>query len=133
MAIRESKSILEEYKIEFGGSPKEKPENYVEYSIYSNSEKDGGNAKYLINTPVLIYTEPDIMWQLKYRQRDLYDMNCLDQSAMINFLQLHGNKSAQIITTYQKGRRLDGTRHPHSWSIMDSRECLSWIMEQLSR
>lgn len=131
MAVQESKAIMEGYNREFGGSPKEYPENYIEYSIYSHSEKDGGNAKYLIKTPVLIYTEPDIMWQMKYRQRDFYDMNCLDQSAMINFLQLHGNKNAELITTYNKGRRLDGTRHPHSWNIMDSQQCLTWIMKQL--
>jgi len=131
MAVRESKSIMEEYRKEFGGSPQEHPENYVEYSIYSHSEKDGGNAKYLINTPVLIYTEPDVMWQLNYRQRDFYDMNCLDQSAMINFLRLHGNKNSELITTYNKGKRLDGKKHPHSWSIMNSQQCLSWIMKQL--
>ena len=131
MAVQESKAIMEEYIREFGGSPKEHPENYIEYSIYSHSEKDGGNAKYLINTPVLIYTEPDVMWQLKNRQRDFYDMNCLDQSAMINFLQLHANKNSELITTHNKGRRLDGRRHPHSWSIMDSQQCLNWIMKQL--
>lgn len=133
MATQESKAIIEEYKKEFGGSPAERPESYIEYSIYSHSEKDGGNAKYLIKTPVLIYTEPDVMWQLKYRQRDFYDMNCLDQSAMINFLQLNGNKNVELITTYNRGKRLDGIRHPHSWSIMDSQECLTWIMKQLSQ
>ena len=133
MAVQESKSIMEEYRREFGGSPQEHLENYVEYSIYSHSEKDGGNAKYLINTPVLIYTEPDVMWQLKNRQRDFYDMNCVDQSAMINFLQLHGNRNAELITTNNKGKRLDGKKHPHSWSIMDSQQCLTWLIKQLNQ
>lgn len=133
MAVQESKAIMEEYKREFGGSPQEYPENYIAYSIYSHDEKNGGNAKYLLNTPVLIFTEPDVMWQLKNRNRDFYDMNCLDQSAMINFLRIRGNKNAELIATNNKGKRPDGTRHPHSWSIMDSQLCLNWIMNQLSQ
>lgn len=132
-AIQEAKWIIGNYTKEFGGSPEEFPENYVRYSIFSYSQKDGGNAKYLKDTPVLLYTEPDVLWQMKNRHRDFYDMNCLDISAMINLLQLQGNKNAQLVITSNKGRRLNGQRHPHSWSIMDSQQCLTWIMEQLNK
>lgn len=132
-AVQESKWIMDSYIKEFGGSPEDYPENYIRYSIYSYSEKDGGNAKYLKNTPVLLYTEPDVLWQMQNRHRDYYDMNCVDIAAMINFLQLQGNKDAQLVTTNNKGRRLDGTRHPHSWSIMDSQQCLNWILRQLDK
>jgi len=71
---------------QFGGSPEEHPENYVKYSIYSQSEKDGGNARYLINIPIRLYTEPGIIWQMENRHNDLYDLNCTDISAMINFI-----------------------------------------------
>jgi hypothetical protein len=50
---------------------------------------------------------------------------------MINLLQLQGNKDAEIVVTYDKGVRLDGTKHPHSWSVMDSNDCLKWILKQL--
>ncbi len=132
VAVRESKWIMESYIKEFGGPPDEFRENYIKYSIYSYSEKDGGNAKYLVNTPVLLYTEPDIVWQMQNRHRDYYDLNCVDIAAMINLLQLKGNKNAQLVVTKDKGRRPDGSRHPHSWSIMDPQQCLNWIMKQLN-
>jgi hypothetical protein len=130
-AIREGKWIMDSYTREFGGSPEEFSENYIKYSIFSYSEKDGGNAKYLKDTPVLLYTEPDVLWQMQNRQRDYYDMNCIDIAAMINFLQLQGNKNAQLVVTNNKGKRLNGMRHPHSWSIMNSQQSLNWILKQL--
>lgn len=132
-AVMESKWILDMYTKEFGGSPKSNKDNYIKYSIFSYSEKDGGNAKYLKTTPVLLYTEPDIIWQMQNRQRDYYDLNCVDIAALINFLQIHGNKNAKLVVTNNKGRRLNGMKHPHSWSIMDSEQCLRWIMKQLSK
>lgn len=68
---------------------------------------------------------------MKNRHRDAYDMNSTDLSAMVNLLQTKGNKKAQLIVTHKKGYRPDGTRHPHSWSIMDSKACLDWIVLQL--
>lgn len=131
IAVNEGHWLMDCYITEFGGTPEEAPSEYIKYSIYSHSEKDGGNAKYLLNTPVRIYTEPAIEWQIKNRHRDLYDLNCTDISAMINLLQMQGNKNAEIIVTHDKGVRPDGTRHPHSWSIMDSKDCLTWILRQL--
>ena len=133
VAVAEGKWIIENYTKDFGGSPEAFRENYVKYSIYSYSEKDGGNAKYLTRTPVLLYTEPDIMWQMENRSRDYYDLNCVDIAAMINYLKLNGNKDAQLVVTSNKGRRLNGKQHPHSWSIMDSQQCLSWILKQLEK
>ncbi len=130
-AVREGKWIMDSYTQEFGGSPEEYKENYIRYSIFSYSEKDGGNAKYLLHTPILLYTEPDILWQMKNRQRDYYDLNCVDIAAMINLLQIKGNKNALLKVTTNKGIRMNGQRHPHSWSIMDPQECLNWILKQL--
>lgn len=132
VAVNEGHWLMDNYRAEFGGTPDEVPAQYIKYSIYSQSEKDGGNAKYLLKTPVRIYTEPGIEWQIKNRHRDLYDLNCTDISAMINLLQMQGNEKAEIIVTHDKGVRLDGTRHPHSWSIMDSKSCLTWILKQLN-
>lgn len=131
VAVNEANWLMDMYKTEFGGTPEEVPVEYIRYSIYSHSEEDGGNAKYLLETPVRIYTEPGIEWQIKNKQRDLYDLNSTDISAMINLLQSKGNNNAEIIVTHDKGIRLDGTKHPHSWSIMDSQDTLNWALEQL--
>lgn len=130
-AVNEGHWLMDKYRTAFGGTPEEVPAEYIKYSIYSYSENDGGNAKYLLNTPLRIYTEPGIEWQIKNRHRDLYDLNCTDISAMINLLQIQGNKNAEIVVTHDKGVRLDGTKHPHSWSIMDAQDCLTWILKQL--
>lgn len=80
-----------------------------------------------------MYCDPDILWALRERNRDYYDMNAADLSAMINFLNLNGNKEAEFIPALGKGYRLDGTRHPHSWSIVDPVDCLNWVLNILNK
>lgn len=131
VAVAEGHWLMDMFTKEFGGTPTEVPMEYVNHSIYSHTEKDGGNAKFLLKTPIRIYTEPGIEWQIYNRHRDLYDLNCTDISAMVNLLRSQGNDKAEISVTHDKGIRLDGTKHPHSWSIMNSKECLAWILKQL--
>jgi len=114
------------------GKPENNREKYLEKSMFTYRDKDGGNAKYLMNIPILIYTEPGILWQMENRGRDLYDLNCTDITAMINLLKLKGHKNADLIITNDRGIRPEGIRHPHSWSIMDSEECLKWIIKHFN-
>ncbi len=132
-AVNEGNWIMHLYTEALGGSPQTAPATYLKHAIYTHSEKDGGNARYLLHTPVRIYTEPAILWQMENRHRDLYDLNCTDISAMINLLQLNGNQHAEMIVTENKGVKPNGQRHPHSWSIMDSGDCLAWINQQLKK
>ncbi|WP_294213312.1 hypothetical protein [uncultured Chryseobacterium sp.] len=111
------------------GSPDKNREKYLKESMFTYRDKDGGNAKYLIDIPILMYTEPGILWQMNNRGRDLYDLNCTDITAMINLLKHKGHKNADLIITQERGIRPEGNRHPHSWSIMDSEECLTWILK----
>jgi hypothetical protein len=131
VGVNEAKWFLEEIAKNLGGTPESAKDAYIKSSLFSYRQQDGGNAKYLLNIPIIIYTEPGVEWQLKNRHRDLYDLNCSDISAMINLLQLQGNKSADLIVTHDKGVRPGGMKHPHSWSIMDSRKCMTWILKQL--
>lgn len=126
-AVQEGKMVMKSYLEEFGGTPTTVPEEYIKYSIYSRTEKDGGNAKFLYKTPLRLYSEPGIAWQLKNRHRDLYDLNCTDISSLINLLQQQGNDKAEMIITHDKGKRLNGQYHPHSWSILDAADCLKWM------
>ncbi|MFK7784735.1 MAG: hypothetical protein AB8B56_06460 [Crocinitomicaceae bacterium] len=128
-AMDEAKVYLEKMDYIFGGSPKDFPEIYVRHSMFSKSQKDGGNANYLNQIPVRIYCDPDIDWQLNERRMDYYDMNAVDQTAMINHLILSGNENAEFINALGKGYRLDGRRHPHSWSLVDPEECMLWILD----
>lgn len=130
--LREAKWIVESYDKVYGGPPEQYPEKYIRCSMYSRSEKDGGNAKYLNNVPVRLYCDPDILWALKERNRDYYDMNAANLSSMINLLNMNGNKGAEFIPAVGKGYRLDGTRHPHSWSIVEPADCLNWMVNILN-
>lgn len=129
IALKEDHFIVDDFKKLYGGSPEEFPEKYVEGSMFTRSRDDGGNAKYLINVPVRLYCDPDILWQLKNKGRDYYDMNAANLSAMANFLMQSGNTKAEFIPAIGKGFRVDGTRHPHSWSIVEPVDCLKWILE----
>ena len=66
---------------------------------------------------------------MEERNRSMYDLNTLDCSLVINSLRLLGNKNAELVLTSGKGyRKLTGKRNPHSWSIMDSKETLKWLL-----
>lgn len=131
IGVSEANWVINDFNTTFGGSPTDFPNEYEKYSMFTYRKEDGGNAKYLIDIPIRIYTEPGIEWQLENRHRDLYDLNCTNISAMINLLQLNGNKNAEVISTFNKGKRLNGTKHPHSWSIMDSNDTMNWIIKQI--
>lgn len=126
-ALEEDRLLIDYFHQVYGGSPEQVPERYAAGSPFTRSHDDGGNARFLIDVPVRLYCDPDILWQMKNRSRDYYHMNSANLSAMINFLQLNGNTQAELIPALGKGFRVDGTRHPHSWSIVDATECLQWI------
>lgn len=130
-AVYEAKDYLSKMNLQFGGSPDKKADTYIFYSMYSRNQKEGGNTKYLKNVPIRIYSDPDIDWYLEKRHTDYYDMNALDQTAMINQLHLMGNDKAEYINALGKGYRLNGSRHPHSWSIVEPVDCLNWIMKYI--
>jgi len=132
-AVDEAKWIKNNYDQLYGGSPEEFPEKYIENSIFSYGAKEGGNATYLKKMPLLLFTDLDTDWLINERHRDLYDWNGIDIIAMINQVRIMGNTEAKLIVSQGKGFRLDGSKNPHSWSIMDSEVCLNWIIETFEK
>lgn len=128
IAVNEAKIFTKEM-IAAIGHPDKNKEQYLSKSMFTYRDKDGGNAKYLMNIPILTYTEPGITWEMEKRGRDIYDLNCADITAMINLLKLKGHKNADLKIVNDRGIRPEGRRHPHSWSIMDPEECLTWILK----
>ena len=126
--MNEARWLLNNFHTTYGGSPEEFPEEYIEASLYSYGEENGGNAQYLKNIPIRMYTDLDVDWLVNQRRRDLYDWNGTDIVAMINDLKLMGNPNANVLVSMGKGVRLDGRKHPHSWSIMDNEDCMSWTL-----
>jgi len=116
-----------------GGNPEQAKDRYVYYSCYSHSRPDGGNAQYLKSIPVRIYDDVDPNWWIENRNVDMYDMNALDQTAMILLLKEMGNSRAEFINAFGKGIRIEGNRHPHSWSIVEANNCLSWVLNCIGK
>lgn len=114
------------------GTPDSTGNLYNYYSPYSHRATEGGNAKYLIHTPIRIYGDVDPVWWMKNRSVDAYDLNALDQTAMIQKLNDMGNKKAEFINAFQKGYRIEGNRHPHSWSIVEPDDFIKWIVSNLN-
>jgi hypothetical protein len=128
VSVQEGKMVLSLLEYKYGGSPYQKLQNYHDNSPFSYSAARGGNARWLDNIPVRIYHEPDINWWIENRRLDYYGMNSIDCAALINQLMIDGNKEAVLISTQNKGSREDGSRHPHSWSIVDEAELVRWCV-----
>jgi hypothetical protein len=131
-AVEEGKNIMKFLKKELHGEPKNNIKAYRIRSPYCNSALNGGNAYLLNNTTVKLYIEPDIEWWLVNRGKDFYDINAVDNAGLINQLKLNGNKQADLIVSSNKGYREDGNKHPHSWSILNEIELLTWCEKLFS-
>lgn len=129
--VGEAKAVLADMRRVLGGSPDDEPERYLQISPFSAFAEGGGQARLLAGLPVRLYTEPDIRWWMENRKVDYYSMNAVDAAALILQLQLLGNRQAQLITSEGRGVRPDGTRHPHSWSIVDEDKLQLWILKQV--
>ena len=126
-AVAESKRYITAMEAVLGTDPA--TNKYKVYSAFSRDEKDGGNAKYLQNVPVRIYSDPDVEWQIKNRNVNYDDMGAKDQTAMISLLNRLGNCNAEFINALGKGYNPDGSRNPHSWSIIDASACVAWMQQ----
>jgi hypothetical protein len=130
-SLEESQAILNALRSAMGGSPKQARQIYRSRSPFLASEKDGGNARWLKNLPIRLYTEPDVVWMIENMGRDYYTMNAMDQAALVLQLRALGNTKADLITTTGKGFRPPGTRNPHSWTIVDEPELADWVFKSV--
>jgi hypothetical protein len=116
---------------EMQGTPKTALQNFYKLSPYSMSDTIQTAIKNLVDTPLVLIAEPDIDWWLSQRGYDYTDINAIDEAGMVNELQRLGNRKAILITTHKKGFRKPGhIRHPHSWSIADPEQLVSWLLQQ---
>jgi hypothetical protein len=115
-----------------GGPPVHALNAYIEYSPYSYVADGGPNIHLLENIAIRCYTEPDVNWWMKTRRKDFYAMNAIDMAALINELNIRGNEKATLITTENKGYQDDGSRHPHTWNIVDEKELINWFIKLIN-
>jgi esterase/lipase len=126
---REVFYMIERIEKEMKGTPKTAIKNFYAQSPYSFSDTTQKAIKNLVSMPIMIVSEPDIQWWLKERGYDYNYNNIMDHAAMINELQRMGNNHAVLVTTSDKGyRKFNNMRHPHSWSIADPAQIVSWLL-----
>jgi hypothetical protein len=129
--IEEDVYMINRLELETGGNPTKHLTEYQSLSPYSFTDTEQKAIKKLINTPLRIYSEPDIIWKLNERGSDFTHMNVTECSAMINELKKLGNNNAQLIITQNKGfRKPENIKQPHSWSIVDNDELIKWLLIQ---
>lgn len=124
----ESEWVASYIRSNLKGTPEQAMRAYIKYSPFYYAAKNGGNAKAFKNIYLCCYTEPDVNWWIENRGRDYYGMNAIDLAALVNQLKILGSKKAELIPTIGKGFREDGTRHPHSWTIVDEKELVEWFI-----
>ena len=78
---------------------------------------------------IRLYTEPDTLWWKKNRMADYDQMNAYYIKRLSESLKKSGFRSVEYIPTQNKGYRANGERHPHSWSIIDKKELIKWMMK----
>jgi hypothetical protein len=131
IAKREADYFIKRLQYEFQSIPQQNNKAYQRLSPYSFSDTTQSAIQHLKNCPILLVSEPDIIWQMEERNRSLYDLNTLDCSLAINTLRQLGNKQAKLVLTSGKGfRKLSGKRNPHSWSIINGEETIQWLLAQ---
>ena len=128
--LYESKWIIDRLNKEVG-DPYSNLAKYREVSAFVREAPDSTNERLLKDIPLRTYHDVDITWHLQNRNRSFYETNMLDGSELISRLISLGNKDAEFVAAKQPGRNSDGSRFPHSWSIVDEIELAQWIKRKL--
>jgi len=129
--LNESQWIINRLYTEVG-DPNTNLEKYKEVSPFVREAPDSTNEKLLRDVAVRTYHDVDIEWHLKNRNRSFYETNMLDGSELISRLMKLGNKDAEFMAAKTPGRKSDGTRFPHSWSIVDEIELVQWLKAKMN-
>jgi hypothetical protein len=130
-ALLEAYYLINRITSLMGGTPFQVLSHYYNISPYSFSDTVQNAVKSLVSQPIMLFTEPDIKWNLDSMNKDYSSMNAFDCAAMINELKLLGNLNAFLVATTEKGYRQPGNiRTPHSWSISKPEDLVNWLIIQ---
>lgn len=128
ISIQEDNYFTKRIQQEFKTEPKANPEYFWKVSPFALTDPNHSSLRSILKVPIRIYNEPDINWYIENRNVDYNHMNVIDSAAMINWLKSLGNTHAELIITSGKGYRIrNKMRHPHSWTIADGKELVTWM------
>lgn len=128
-SIQESAWIKDLFDTEFG-NPISGIDNYEQNSPYTFEKENIDNLKGLEHLKIRFYTEPDLKWWNQHAKNDYEDLNAFYIQKLSDKLKIEfGNKNVEMIKTKNKGYRKNGERHPHSWSIVNGKDLVNWMLE----
>jgi hypothetical protein len=93
------------------------------YKLHKNTVSE------LKDTKLRFYTEPDSLWWRENRDTDFENTNAFVIQQITAQINANGWDKVELIETKRKGYRANGDRHPHSWSIVDVDDLITWILE----
>jgi hypothetical protein len=128
VAVHESYWIIETLGKQLG-NPNNDISKYQKYSVYTSESKSIDNLESLKNIKIRLYTEPDTLWWKDNRMADYNQTNAFFIKKLSEDLKQSGFDQVEYIPTKNKGYRENGDRHPHSWSIIDKKDLIKWIVE----
>lgn len=127
-SVQESTWLIETLGKRFG-IPDDNISDYENYSVYTSETDNFDNIKNLRNVKIRFYSEPDTIWWKENRMADFDQMNAFYIEKLSKLLKKSGFKQVEYRASENKGYRANGTRHPHSWTIVDKDELMKWIKE----
>lgn len=127
-AVEEGKYLINLFE-ENIGEPKTNIEDYKKKSPYLISQNSIINIEYLTKVKTRFYTEPDLDWQSKNRNRKYENLNAYKLEKTYHALRQLGSKKTEFIKTENRGYRSNGQKHPHSWNIVEKESLVEWILE----
>ncbi len=128
IAANEGKWVSSYLESQLDGTPQNQLQAFIDYSPYCYLAETEEKLAPFSDIAVRAYTEPDVHWWMANRRKAYYGMNAIDLAGLINALNIFGNEQAELILTENQGYRPDGSRHPHSWSIVDEKEMINWFL-----
>ncbi|WP_205727871.1 hypothetical protein [Flammeovirga pectinis] len=128
ISVRESNWIIQILESRFD-KPSINISNYQQYSIFNHQTNYTKHFDSLKNIKLRFYTEPDLQWWLKNRNTEYRELNAFYIKELSQELIHKGYNNLEYIETSNQGYRANGERHPHSWSIVNKKDLLNWILE----
>ena len=129
VSVQESSWLIEHLETHIG-DPLEDIENYEDKAVFTYKTNNTSNLDKLKNTRIRFYTEPDTLWWKENRMEDYEQTNAFYIEKLGESLVEKGFENVEYIPTTNKGYRANGERHPHSWSIVDKKDLIDWILEK---
>ncbi|QHT67294.1 hypothetical protein GXP67_11935 [Rhodocytophaga rosea] len=128
VSVGESKMLVDLLETNFG-----KPENgiakYEKHSVYTTRTSNINNVSQLKNVKIRLYTEPDTLWWKQNRGNDYEETNAYVIKSLSAHLSKKFGHTVEYIPTQNRGYRMNGARHPHSWSIVEVDALLKWMRD----